>query len=146
MASSEIDEFPSEDPPTSTGCPDALLQDSSSVGRETASIVHQHGSPLWLRSATVERVAVVAIVLLAIVVRLGPFQRGLGFDELFTAIHFVQTETIWQPATTWLTYNNHVAYSLLARLSVGAFGMHEWTLRLPAFLLGLISLVTLWWL
>src|SRR6266699_1927884 len=113
MTSYEIDRILVEEPPRAPERTDAFLQNDGLFGR---------------RGATFERMVVLAIVVLAAVVRLGPLQRGLGFDELFTAIHFVQTDTIWQPATTWLTFNNHIAYSLLARLSVGVFGMREWAL------------------
>jgi mannosyltransferase len=71
--------------------------------------------------------------------------RGLGFDELFTAIHFVTADSAWQAATTAINFNNHVGYSLLARLSVELFGRSEWALRLPALLFGLATLPVLWW-
>jgi mannosyltransferase len=85
-----------------------------------------------------------AVLILALAVRIGPIQRGLGFDELFTAIHFVETQTTWQTASTWLNFNNHIAYSLLGRLSESLFGRSEWALRLPALVLGLITVVLLW--
>jgi len=83
-------------------------------------------------------------VVVAVVVRLGPLQRGLGFDELFTAIHFVGVDSLQQTAATWLNLNNHVAFSLMAKVSVDLFGRSEWALRLPALLIGLASLVVLW--
>src|SRR4051812_48588005 len=103
MASSNIAEFPSEDCARSAGRPDASPL-AGALDERT--------------SARVEWAVVGAVLVVATALRLGPIQRGLGFDELFTAIHFVQTDTIWQTATTWLNLNNHVAFSLLARLSV----------------------------
>jgi len=63
-------------------------------------------------------VAVIAVVVLATAVRLGPLQRGLGFDELFTAIHFVQTDTIWAAGDHLGDVQQSRAYSLLARCSL----------------------------
>ena len=87
-----------------------------------------------------EVTAVCAIVLLALALRLGPMQRGLTFDELFTAVNFVGAESAWQTASTSINFNNHVGYSLLARLAVNLLGPTDWALRLPALLLGLVTL------
>lgn len=85
------------------------------------------------------------IVGLALAIRFTPMHRGLGFDELFTAVNFVGAESAWKTATTSINFNNHVGYSLLARLCVELFGRSEWALRLPALLLGLGTLPALWW-
>src|SRR3954451_15691664 len=154
MASSEIADLPPPDRAPRVSSSAALMQEGALSERELvpdAAIGNDlaRGSVHRVRQRRVgaaEAGAVLAIVAVALVVRLGPLQRGLGFDELFTAIHFVQTDTLWQTATTWLNLNNHVAFSLLGRLSVGLFGMSEWALRLPALAIGLISLVVLWWL
>jgi mannosyltransferase len=91
-----------------------------------------------------ELLVLAAIVLVAVGVRWLPLQRGLGFDELFTAVNFVSAESAWRTASTSINFNNHVAYSLLARGSVSLFGRAEWALRLPALLLGLAALPLLW--
>ena len=93
-----------------------------------------------------ELLGLILVLVVALLVRLGPLQRGLGFDELFTAVHFIETQTAWQTASSSINFNNHVAFSLLARLTEGLLGRSEWALRLPALLLGLCSLVVLWWL
>src|SRR5215471_3419834 len=130
MASSEIADVPPPEPAAS-GRPDtARAQADQSIERESvangatrgAGIGDSPHAPRHRRVDAIEIGAVIGIVAVAVAVRLGPLQRGLGFDELFTAIHFLQTDTLWQTATTWLNLNNHVAFSLLARVSLGLFG------------------------
>lgn len=96
--------------------------------------------------AVVETLALSAIVILSLELRLTPLRRGLTFDELFTAVNFVGAESAWKTASTSINFNNHVGYSLMARLAVDLIGPTDWALRLPALLLGLASLPALWWL
>ena len=70
--------------------------------------------------------------------------RGLGQDELYTAVHFVEAGSIRTTIFSNDAFNNHVGYSLMARVSEGLFGRSEWALRLPALILGLASLYLLW--
>jgi hypothetical protein len=60
--------------------------------------------------------------------------QSITTDEAFTYTRFVAT-----PLATMNSYydaNNHVLYSLLARLSTAAFGPREFALRLPSLLGG----------
>jgi uncharacterized membrane protein len=56
----------------------------------------------------------------------------------------VEVPSIWDTLSSSSTFNNHIAYSLLARLSEFLFGRHEWVLRLPSLLLGLGALYWIW--
>jgi hypothetical protein len=80
------------------------------------------------------------ILTLALVYRLDPMTRGLGQDELFTAVHFVEVPSIWKTMFFNIAFNNHIGYSLMARFSEALLGRSEWALRLPSLLLGVASL------
>jgi len=80
------------------------------------------------------------ILVLALVYRLHPMIRGLGQDELFTAVHFVEVPSIWKTMFFNIAFNNHIGYSLMARFSEALLGRSEWALRLPSLLLGVASL------
>jgi mannosyltransferase len=90
-----------------------------------------------------------APALLALIVAVGALLRGLGLtrslwvDEVDTLLHSVRLP-LSRLVTTYASENDHPLYSLLAHLSVAAFGEHEWSLRLPALLLGLASLVAVY--
>jgi dolichyl-phosphate-mannose-protein mannosyltransferase len=80
------------------------------------------------------------ILTLALLCRLYPLDRGLGQDELYTAVHFVEAPSIWKIIFSNDAFNNHIGYSLMARFSEGLLGRSEWALRLPALLLGMATL------
>lgn len=84
------------------------------------------------------------LLLVALALRLPHLGRGLEYDEIYTAVRFVEVDSVWTTISTYVTYNNHIAYSLLARWSEGLFGRSEWALRLPALLLGLAGPYALW--
>ena len=87
------------------------------------------------------------MVLVAVV--LGAALRGLGageqlwFDEIETLV-----DSVRQPLVAIVTHfpsnNNHVLYSVLANLSISAFGEHPWVVRLPAILFGVASIPLLY--
>jgi hypothetical protein len=84
------------------------------------------------------------ILVLALLYRVYPINRGLGQDELYTAVHFVEVGSIWQIIGSNSAFNNHIGYSLMAHFSEVLFGHSEWALRLPALLLGLASIYVFW--
>jgi dolichyl-phosphate-mannose-protein mannosyltransferase len=81
-----------------------------------------------------------ALLLLSLQFRLAPMNRGLGQDELYTAVHFVEGGSLWNIITSSGAFNNHVGYSLMARFSETLWGHSEWALRLPALSLGLLGI------
>src|SRR6266540_417210 len=91
-----------------------------------------------------EIVCLSAILFLALLYRLYPINRGLGQDELYTAVHFVDVGSIWKTISSNDAFNNHIGYSLMARVAEALFGRSEWALRIPALLLGLASLYLFW--
>jgi hypothetical protein len=94
--------------------------------------------------STVEACALVIVMVIALVLRLHGLTRGLSFDELYTAYHFIDADSLWATISTYQVFNNHVAYSILGRFGQALLGRSEWVLRLPALMLGLSSIVTLW--
>jgi mannosyltransferase len=79
-----------------------------------------------------------ALLSLAALLRLYHIGQGFQFDEYTTLYDFVRQD--------WLTIicyapipNNHILYSLLAKIPVTLFGEAEWTLRLPALIFGAIT-------
>jgi mannosyltransferase len=78
----------------------------------------------------------VAILLVAAVLRVVGSNNSLWFDEIVTVREYVR-----QPLTVivakYNAANNHVMNSVLAHVSVQALGERPWTVRLPAILFGI---------
>jgi mannosyltransferase len=87
--------------------------------------------------------AVAALTVVGAILRVPGLDSGLWFDEIVTLI-----ESVRLPVRTIVTafpgYNNHPLYSLLAHGTVSAFGEQAWSLRLPAFAFGVISIPLLY--
>jgi hypothetical protein len=79
-----------------------------------------------------------ALTLLALAVRLPGLDGGLWADEIYSALYAFRTPF---PASLAEFHgdNKHPFYSLLAHLSLSAFGESPWSLRLPALLFGVAS-------
>jgi hypothetical protein len=96
-------------------------------------------------SGSPSRDVLVAVVLLAfaLAVRVPLVGQSLWYDEMYTMLYYAG-----QPFKTILTSfspNNHVLYSLLARVSLLAGGVNDTMLRLPAILAGTLLPVVLAW-
>ena len=92
-----------------------------------------------------EAVALAALVAVALAARLIGLNASLWYDEVSTLIHFIRLP--WgELVTDFSSLNNHMFYSLQAKASVELFGESAWTLRLPALIMGMVSLVLVWWL
>jgi len=83
------------------------------------------------------------LLLVVLAVGLGLRLIGLGssfwIDEVDSVIHCFRLP-IGTLISTYPSENQHPLYSLLAHGSVALFGEHEWSVRLPAALLGVASL------
>ena len=89
--------------------------------------------------------AVGAIGVLALVLRLVNLDAQLWYDEILTLVRFIRLPA-GELLTTYSSLNNHMLYSLLAKVSIGLFGETPWALRLPAALYGIGSVAALWYL
>jgi heme/copper-type cytochrome/quinol oxidase subunit 4 len=92
--------------------------------------------------STLEWVALAGILLVATAARFYRLDTSLWYDEIDTLLNFVQLPT--RELIHSLRSNNHMFYSLQAQASIALFSESAWSLRLPAVLFGLASLVAIW--
>jgi mannosyltransferase len=112
------------------GAPCKPLDDADTL--QMNSLTHSNSLAIWL--------AVLGIIVLALPFRVIPLSRGLGEDELFTAVNFVEVPSLRTTVSESGGFNNHIGYSLAARTAERVFGRSEEMLRFPALLLGLASI------
>ena len=70
--------------------------------------------------------------------------QSVTYDEAFTYLAFLSGSPL--RVFTEYTANNHVLFSLLAKFSIGFFGLSELTLRLPTVLAGIAYFVSVFFL
>jgi mannosyltransferase len=80
---------------------------------------------------------------LAVVLRTIALNQQLWFDEIATLLNFVRTP-MRHIVTTYTSQNQHMLYSVLARISVVTLGDAVWTLRLPAVIFGVLTVPALY--
>ena len=84
-----------------------------------------------------------ALMLIAAVLRLIALDQQLWYDEMLTLVRSVRLP-LGQILTTYTSQNEHLLYSVLARISFNIFGEHIWSLRLPAVLFGVAAVPALY--
>lgn len=90
-----------------------------------------------------ETLTIAILLLLAIVLRLHALGDELWFDEIVTQIRVAHLD-LAGIATTYESQNQHLLYSLLARVAIVALGDTPAALRLPAALFGVLSVWGVW--
>jgi mannosyltransferase len=85
----------------------------------------------------------IALMVAATVLRVIALDQQLWYDEIVTVVNSVR-KPLATILTTYTTQNQHTFYSILARLSVVAFGEQRWALRLPAVWFGIASVPALY--
>ncbi|MBC7791192.1 MAG: glycosyltransferase family 39 protein [Anaerolineae bacterium] len=85
-----------------------------------------------------------AILTLGAVLRLYALGEGLWHDEILALVRYGRLSA-GEILTTYDSQNQHMLYSLLARLSIWIFGESAWALRLPAAAFGIASLWAVYW-
>ncbi|HSK18839.1 MAG TPA: glycosyltransferase family 39 protein [Longimicrobiales bacterium] len=113
-----------------TASQDRPIEDSAHVGTVDGS--------------RAELVALGFFLVIALVLRLHDLGAGLWHDEIATLIHNVRAP-LGSVVTNFESQNNHPLYSLLAKLSLLAFGDTPAALRLPAVLFGVGSIGAVYW-
>lgn len=83
--------------------------------------------------------AIGVLICLATALRLYRLGEGLWLDEVLTLANYARLP-LGVIATTYNDQNQHLLYSLLAHLSLAAFGDNAWAFRLPAALFGVGSI------
>jgi 4-amino-4-deoxy-L-arabinose transferase-like glycosyltransferase len=87
--------------------------------------------------------ALLALMALAAVLRGIGLNQQLWYDEITTLLDFVRTPMA-HILTTYTSQNQHMLYSVLARVAVVLFGDAAWTLRLPAVIFGVLTVPALY--
>ena len=87
--------------------------------------------------------AVGGLLALATALRLHALEVGPWYDEIDTWVHYARAP-LGTIATTFDSQNQHLLYSLSARLSLAAIGDGVFALRLPAAVFGVLSVGALW--
>jgi mannosyltransferase len=86
-----------------------------------------------------------ALMVVATILRVIGLNRDLWLDEVYTLILTVR-RPLWEILTLFPGDNQHMFYSVLARISVVFFGEHAWTVRLPAVVFGVGAVPALYFL
>ena len=84
-------------------------------------------------------VALLVITLIGVLVRLYYLTQPLKYDEAVTFLEYVRLPLSVSLSQNYLP-NNHLFHTLLARVSVRLFGEAEWSLRMPAFVAGVLMI------
>jgi len=92
-----------------------------------------------------EKVLILGLLLLAIYVRIHYMDRGFFYDELYTIVHCIQAPTLYDALYKDFTTSNHLGYTFIAYPICHLFGTSEWTLRFPALIFGLGSILLFWY-
>ncbi len=95
-----------------------------------------------LRDALAGTPAVLALTLAVIIIagvipRLYYLNVPIRYDEAYTYLNYV-SRPVLITLSLYDAPNNHILYSLCAKLCVTLFGPREWALRLPAFIAGVL--------
>lgn len=83
---------------------------------------------------------VAALVVVGLVLRVHDLGVGLWFDEIQTLLHYVRSP-LGAIVTNYDSANQHLLYSVLARISTELLGESGAALRLPAAILGTASIL-----
>jgi uncharacterized membrane protein len=83
--------------------------------------------------------AVSLLTALAACLRVAAIDRGLWWDEIYFLVVTVR-RPLAEIVAVFPGDTQHPLYSILARLSVLAFGEHPWSVRLPALLFGIATI------
>ncbi len=86
----------------------------------------------------------VPILVLGAVLRAVRLGEGLWYDEITTLVNYA-AQPLGRIVTTFDSQNQHLLFSVLARLSILAFGESAAALRLPAAAAGVLSLGLVAW-
>ena len=86
---------------------------------------------------------VIALSAIAAVLRCIGLNSDLWLDEIGTLVTYVRLP-LHEIVRTYVSMNQHLLYSVLARIAVQAFGESPWALRLPAVLFGIAAIPALY--
>jgi uncharacterized membrane protein len=88
--------------------------------------------------------AILAVILMiAIAARVAGLGSSLWFDEIGALIGSIR-QPVSEILSIQSSFNNHIFYSLQAKLSILIFGESNWSIRLPAVIFGVAGIAVLW--
>lgn len=111
----------------------------SGVGMHVAGRRVQTDSvPLhWLAGATSVRLALVAVAVVGVAIRVFHLNQAMRLDEARTFLDYA-IRPLPDAISNYNIPNNHLLHTLLVWTSIRIFGHAEWAIRLPAFVAGLL--------
>jgi uncharacterized membrane protein len=112
---------------------EALLQSTRAEGAELAVALRRTVAA----ESRLHLVALGAISVVALLVRLDFLFQPMRYDESVTYVHYA-SRPLYVGLTTYTAPNNHVLNTVLVHLSTELFGNHPWAIRLPAFTAGVL--------
>jgi len=125
-----------------------LLITGIGISRSSAVAPDTHYTPLWNPSQQQPALwggpglywpAVIVLLVVATVLRVVSLDNDLWIDEVLTLVDFVRLP-VGQIITDYSSDNQHVLFSVLARLGVSMFGESAWAMRLPSVIFGIASI------
>lgn len=95
------------------------------------------------RTSRAHKLYVAAIIAAGAVLRAWPLGDAITAPEAAAYLNFI-SRPFAAIVSDYSLPTNHVLHSLLAKASLSVFGIHSWSLRLPAFLAGVLVLPLLY--
>jgi len=118
-----------------------LRPDLGGAGRSAREAVETY----WTTAPAWERWGIVIVLGAGLAVRLLYLGEPFRHDEAWTVDSFARPP-FYRALTDLRIPNNHVFHSLLAGLSIRAFGQAEWVARVPALLAGWLTVAAVYFL
>lgn len=111
-------------------------------------VTTEDGIALWSTRASTDEKRVpwgwlALLTALAVLLRAIGLNGGLWYDEILTMLEGVR-DPLYQIVTVFPGNNQHTLFSVLAHISMEAFGVHAWSLRLPALVFGAAAVPVLY--
>jgi len=83
------------------------------------------------------------VLLTGCVLRCWNINQSFWWDEIWSTMTYAKAGFLWHVVSSiGYFFNNHILYSLLARGSINIFGESECAARLPALIMGLLGIIT----
>lgn len=87
---------------------------------------------------------VVVATMIGLALRLWNIDSDLWLDEIAPLVTYRERSPL-EIVSTYIAANNHLLNTLLVKLAVAMFGEREWSVRLPAALLGAATIPVCYW-
>ncbi len=89
-------------------------------------------------------ICLAVITMIALILRVFNLNSCLWLDEI-SPLTFYRDTPAAELFTNYYSTNLHLLNTLLVKLSISAFGEHEWAVRLPAMLFGTATVPAIYW-